>query len=455
MNTTLRWTALVGGALLLAALAVVFFMRAPEPPTERADPHDAPTAAQKEPTPVDAAAETGSTTESGEHGSNAEREKTVESFRFSADRWIEIMRNQTLPNRRNREEFVQYLERMRETLEKMPIEERDAYVNSYYYVWEWRPHLSYRENMARKAVFEAHGTYDPINETPRSVIEFLVEGLDDLTAARRLAEPPEDWGWKRESGYALEYVNRALEKDPTSREALLLKHSLARSAESASQLIEHHPNDEEALIAATLTFSYNFPEDTVYALVPYLDRTKGAAHGVLHNNLGVSYERMGMYAEALEQYQFAKEAGFFPLGGNTIRIERGKPLPFIWETRAAAEAAKQSLLADPAPQSEAHETPPNLEAEMSAAYADFAKAYQSAFEMEYALSEATPEGYMNALLSMARAFARAGDAKHAQDAYNAARKRYSVEEIKQAFRRLDEQERLRRQASNEEDDSGE
>ena len=40
---------------------------------------------------------------------------------------------------------------------------------------------------------------------------------------------------------------------------------------------------------------------------------------------------------------------------------------------------------------------------------------------------------MNALLGMARAFARAGDAERAQGAYNAARKRYSPEEIQQAF----------------------
>ena len=92
---------------------------------------------------------------------------------------------------------------------------------------------------------------------------------------------------------------------------------------------------------------------------------------------------------------------------------------------------------------------------MAAAYADLAKAYQSAFEMEYGLSEATPEGYMNALLGMARAFARAGDAKRGQDAYNAVRKRHSREEVQQAFRQMDERERLRRQASNEEDDDDE
>ena len=94
---------------------------------------------------------------------------------------------------------------------------------------------------------------------------------------------------------------------------------------------------------------------------------------------------------------------------------------------------------------------------MAGAYADVAKAYQTMFEMEFGLSEATPEGYMSALLEMARAFARAGDAQHAQDAYNAVRKRHSREEVEQVFRKLDEQERLKRQPPNddEEDDSGE
>ena len=458
MNNKIRIAAVVVGAVLLIGLGAMLLLRPPQLPENNAVESDAPTAARKEPKFVDAPVERAAPpTESGENVPNAERKTAGESFRYSADRWIEMIQNQVFPEQRSRKDVIERLERLRERLEQMPPEERYAYVKSQgFYVWEWRPSLSDLENRVRKAIFEESGTYDPypIDNTPRSVIEILVEGMDDLTAARRLAEPPWEWNWIKEPAYALEYVDRALETDPTSREALLLKHSLAESAEVSRQLIEHHPNDEEALIVATRTFFYNFPEETVYALALYLDRTKGAVDGELHDNLGAAYERMGMYAEALEQYQFAKEAGFIPLGGNASRIKRGKPLPLIWEERAAAEAAKQSLLADPAPPSEAHETPPNLEAEMSAAYADFAKAYESAFEMEYALSEATPEGYMNALLGMARAFARAGDAKHAQDAYNAARKRYSPEEIQQVFRRFDEQDRLRREAANAEDDSG-
>ena len=479
--------ALLVGAVLLAAIAAAVFMRASTQTAEHETPVDAPTAVQKETTPVDAPDEPVSkSTESGERGSNAELKTADFSFRYSADRWIEIVRSQIAPHKRNHDSVVQRLEMMRKDLEKLPPEERDEYVRNFsrFYVWRWKPHLSARENLIRKAIFEEYGTFNPQGKTPRRVIEILVEGLDDLTAARHLADPPDGWGWLREREYALEYVNRALENDPSSRDALILKHNMAESAEVSRQLIEHHPNDEEVLIVATRTFSYNHPEETIAALAPYLDQAKGAVDGRLHNKLGVSYERLGLYAEALDQYLLAKEAGFVPLGGNIIRLERGEPFPLIWEARAAAAAESAQ---EPAPPSETPETPqrqpdapkppdapepdaprpegaplpppPGAEMDMAAAYADFAKAYQSAFEMEYSLSEATPEGYMNALLGMARAFAKAGDAQHAQDAYNAVRKRHSREEVEKIFRRFDEQERLKRQppsdGDEEEDDSGE
>ena len=495
MNSTLRWTALVGGALLLAAIAAAVFMRASTQTAEHEKPVDAPTAAQKETTPVDAPDEPVSkSTESGESGSNADLKTAEFSFRYSADRWIEIVRSQISPHKRNDESVVQRLEMMRKDLEKLPPEERDEYVRNFsrFYVWRWKPHLSARENLIRKAIFEEYGTFNPQGKTPRRVIEILVEGLDDLTAARHLANPPDGWGWKREREYALEYANRALENDPSSREALILKRSLpgANDADVARQLIKYHPKDEEALWYASLALDYNHPEETIAALAPYLDQAKGAVgdvHGSLHNSLGVSYERLGLYAEALDQYLLAKEAGFVPLGGNIIRLERGEPYQLIWEARAAWEAhaaAAAESAQEPAPPSETPETPqrqsdapkppdapepddprpegsppappPGAETDMAAAYADFAKAYQEVFEMEYGLSEATPEGYMNALLGMARAFARAGDAQHAQDAYNAVRKRHSLEEVQQAFRRFDEQERLKRQPpSDEENDDSE
>ena len=86
-----------------------------------------------------------------------------------------------------------------------------------------------------------------------------------------------------------------------------------------------------------------------------------------------------------------------------LMFERERNYSSIWEERGPDAAAMQTLSA---PETRRWTW-------RAAAYADFAKAYQSAFEMEYSLSEATPEGYMNALLGMARAFARAGDAERA------------------------------------------
>ena len=235
--------------------------------------------------------------------------------------------------------------------------------------------------------------------------------------------------------------------------------------ESARLLIEHHPNDARAVRIGISDLWEDYPEEAVAAIVPILPEDGILPSFALQMRFGNAYERLDMLYEAADQYQRAYAiAGLFDKNKDYgivhpkvralwayNKLEKGeRNYPSIWEERAASAPGVES----PKPQdtTPSHLPPANLEAEMSAAYADFAKAYQSAFEMEYALSAATPEGYMNALLGMARAFARAGDAQNAQDAYNAARKRYSPEEIQQAFRRFDEQDRLRRQASNEQDD---
>ena len=476
MNSTIRMAAVVVGAVLLIGLGAMLLFRSPQLPEDNAVEPDAPTAAQKKLKPVDAPVERAATpTESEEDVSNAERKTAGESFRYSADRWVQMARNQLPPDLLSRKGMSERLERLREKLEQLPPEERYAYVKSEgYYVWEWRSNRSDLENRVRKAIFEESGTYHPypIDKTPRSVIEILVEGMDDLTAARNLYDPPWEWNWTKEREYALEYVDRALEKDPTSLDALLFKRDIvgeyAAKEAVAFQLIEHHPNDEEALVDASLSLRFNYPEATVLAVTAYLDQVKGdPPNKSLHGNLGVAYERLGMLEEAMEQYQIALKAGHSSAGRWRHQVKNGNPDPTIWEERAAAAAESvaptpgaesppdphdaESIQPD-APRPESPPPPPNLEAEMSAAYANFAKAYQSAFEMEYALSEATPEGYMNALLGMARAFAKAGDAQRAQDAYNAVRKRHSREEVEQVFRRFDEQERLKRQPPNEEED---
>ena len=345
--------------------------------------------------------------------------------------------------------------------------------------WKWNPNLPDKVNRIHEFYFENPDALSAADngQTPREVIEILVDGMDDLTAAKYLVnEPlifPEAEGVsmsEREYKYAVEYAERALAKDPTSRGALLVKlFSGADRIESARLLIEHHPTDANAVFYATGELHMSYPMEAVAALTRFLPEEGVHVNSHFHLYLGKAYERLDMLYEAADQYQRAYAAGSPNAASYRYsKLERGeRSVPSIWEERAAAqhsvEGAETSAQPTqrppdaPAPSEtprgvEPPPPPPNLEAEMSAAYADFAKAYQSAFEMEYGLSEATPEGYMNALLGMARAFARAGDAERAQDAYNAARKRYSPEEIQQAFRRFDEQERLRRQASNEQDD---
>ncbi len=317
--------------------------------------------------------------------------------------------------------------------------------------WIYDPSESKKMNRIRKYLYDQYGSSDihrkENGRTPRGVIEILVEGMDDLTAAKYLYAA--NWGdkdWPMEREYAIEYANRVLAKDPTSLEALILKAiDNVDAVESARLLIQHYPNDERAVSIAVDDLYRNFPEETIAAISRLLPEDGLHSNSRFHTTLGDAYERLDMMYEATDQFQKAYAAGNRWVAGRYRELERGeRRFPSIWEERAAAaaESAKQ--------------TPQPAETEMAAAYADFAKAYQDVFEMEYGLSEATPEGYMNALLGMARAFAKAGDAQHAQDAYNAVRKRHSREEVEQAFRRFDEQERLKRQPPNEdeeEDDS--
>ena len=352
--------------------------------------------------------------------------------------------------------------------------------------WTYDPSVSKKMNRIRKYLYDQYGSSDVHRKengrTPRGVIEILVEGMDDLEAAEYLYRS--DWGiggekWPMEKEYAIEYANRVLAKDPTSLEALILKADANVDAvESARLLIKHYPDNERAVARAVGDLYRDFPEETISAISRILPEDGLHPNSRFHFTLGNSYERLDMMYEAADQFQKAFAAGHKVASYRYDLLEGGeRAFPSIWEERAAAAAESVKQTPQPAEASgqptqrspdaptppetprgvEPPPPPPNLEAEMFAAYANFAKAYQSAFEMEYSLSEATPEGYMNALLGMARAFAKAGDAQHAQDAYNAVRKRHSLEEVQQAFRRFDEQERLKRQPPSDEenDDSGE
>ena len=366
-----------------------------------------------------------------------------------------------------------------------------------------------REKRAREKLRELTGSSSvPLVGGPRipqEVIDILVEGMDDLTAAKHLLGPlplSADWFWRPEPEYAAEYADRVLAKDPTSRDALLVKLDAggASHLDTRRRIMELYPDDPDMMVIATNGMVRDHPEEVVAALERLLPEEGAHSNAELHENLGISYERLDMPDIAAMHYLFGAgydESHFGKMvfeppkelrhpHGHGLRerqvfmyrnlmFEGERNYSSIWEERGPDAAAMQTPSASshdhphaaapderhgaspppdhpdaPRPE-DAPPPPPDAEKDMAAAYADFAKAYQSAFEMGYGLSAATPEGYMNALLGMARAFARAGDAKRGQDAYNAVRKRHSREEVQQAFRQMDERERLRRQASNEEE----
>ena len=416
------------------------------------------------------------------------------------ERWLQIARMRLEERGAQSADIERSLEYTRAAMESMDPSEWEAYFdNAGYYTWKWDSGLSDLQNRIYQKLFELNGSTDyprDSESTPPEIIEILVEGLDDLAAAKKLFYPGPGV-WRPELNYSNIYADRALAKDPTSREALISKARLAGSAftvftvsksdgnpvirrrvervdgdAAARRLIEWYPNDNEAARAAARALYYDYPEEAIAFLEPLAPKD---GYNWAHITLSASYERLDMFDMVSYHLDLAQ---LDPQIGRTLVSPELRRFPSIWEVRAAAAAAATPTLSlakspapvnaipdpreldspplhdhpEPPPSVEPSPLPPDAEMDMAAAYADFAKAYQSAFETEYALSEATPEGYMNALLGMARAFARAGDAKRGQDAYNAVRKCYSREAVQQVFRQMDEQDRLRRQASNAEDD---
>ena len=383
------------------------------------------------------------------------------------DRLMYAMRAQLEERGVSPEEIDQQIETKRKRLEQMDSSEWEAYLINYagVYVWKWNPHLSDRDNRIYQKLYEIYGTSTRPKETPQEIIDVLVEGLDNLTAAQYLQFPhksPDPWGWRPEPEYAKIYVDRALQEDPASQEALLLKTSLYSGEEgeyeAARRLVELYPDDEKVMLRAGASLDEAYPEEAIAALLPFAP--KGKRH-MAHHYLSIAYERLDMIEEAVYHNNLSASNILFYVSAEDRRY------PSIWEERAAAELAETPQPPPPpespapegaAPPPEPHDGPPpptppdepphapaDSERDLSDAYAQFAEAYRSAFEAEYGPPADTPEGRMNALLGIARAFAKAGDAEQAQAAYNEARKRYTREQVQEAFRRLDKAERLRRQ----------
>ena len=345
------------------------------------------------------------------------------------------------------------------------------------YIWD--PKRTDHGNRIGQKLFEIYGATAPPEETPREVIEILVEGVDYATAAKNLLFPPHDrsWPWsKREPAYALEYAELALAEDPTSRDGLYVMFTLPHTKEERQsyglQLLEHHPNDERILFESGFALMEDFPVEVVAALEPYA--AKNDVGWMIHTPLSHAYARLGMLNKARDHRQLAYEGG-------AIRYWDGVDLAEVWPStiwedwdKAAAEAAAKRQIAEgsafsppsdlqpsapdrapPPPQGQ--DRPPLEHARMAAdAYARAAKAYHDAFRRAYehpgsfpplpaADSPVSSEAYLNAMVGIARAFAVSGDAEQAQAVYTQARQLFTKKEAEEAFRRFDEEDKRQRE----------
>ena len=81
--------------------------------------------------------------------------------------------------------------------------------------------------------------------------------MDDLTAAKHLLHGfalSSDWSWLPEPKHAVEYAERVLAKDPTSRDALLVKLFVPMGTarlDVRRRLMELYPDDADTMAIAT------------------------------------------------------------------------------------------------------------------------------------------------------------------------------------------------------------
>ena len=308
---------------------------------------------------------------------------------------------------------------------------------------------------------------DPIWE----LVAPLVRGVDSFTAAQRL---------KRDGffEYARHYARQAVAENPESFEELLflaqlLLHDGNEREETFRRLFEMNSTSVDVWYGLGVTIHVDKPAEAI----PYLKATIEAdpSHGMAYHNLAQSYERLGMYDEALAAY---RKACKLPPPGVDIRkwsprvslmhmraIEAGNPIfkPIHQESQQQPEPTSetpQEVVAPPIPESPEGETgdgetpfdsepstePPEsrkrtlspearqaMEAEFEKLIAEYERMIrgessptdvgnQQISDLKRSI-ESSPNR-SDSYLELGRAYEKAGEGKKAAEVYRQARKRF-------------------------------
>jgi len=196
---------------------------------------------------------------------------------------------------------------------------------------------------------------------PREEVEILVEGMDDLSAARYL---------KMLGGYdeyAREYAARALAENPDDFEALFIWTKLqeldADRETGFRKLLEMNPNFVPVLIELGAMLARDAPEEAI----EYMERANRLRPDTTLFYLGVSYQRVGEYDKALAVLNRAHELNRAPMALAHIQaIEAGTPrVPLIqreveepWQTETEGQDTGRLL-----PDADPSTPPESIEAE--------------------------------------------------------------------------------------------
>ena len=196
---------------------------------------------------------------------------------------------------------------------------------------------------------------------PREEVEILVEGMDNLSAARYL---------RMQGGYdeyVREYAAKALNEDPDNFEALYIftqAQDLEADRETGfRRLLEMDPNFAPALSKLGVILARDSPEEAI----EYLERANQLEPDNNLFHLGISYQRVGEYDKALVVLKRADELNRAPMALAHIKaIEAGTPrVPLLQrevEEPLQPETEEQET-GNLLPESEPSTRPESMEAE--------------------------------------------------------------------------------------------